>query len=92
MGGIVIIVNGEIEGVPHTWRWGGHASDVANFIKLSEISAIASGKTGDSHNGTITIDAEERKIIIDSDYFTLSKEVIRFWRCIGFDVLGRLTE
>ena len=82
MGGIVIKVK-----TPHgERRWGGHAEDVMNFFKLKDVSA--SGK--DEHNGTITFDPEEGTIIFDSDYFTPSKEVVRFWKCLGFDVLGRL--
>lgn len=86
MGGIVIEVK-----TPHGLRrWGGHAEDVMNFFNLKDISALV-GK-GDSHNGTITIDPARRMIILDTDYFTPSKETIRFWKCLGFDILGRLKE
>lgn len=82
MGGIVMIVK-----TPHGERlWGGHAQDVMNFFKLKDIMAV---KKGDRHNGTITFDPEEKMIIFDSDYFTPSKDVVRFWKCLGFDVLGR---
>lgn len=86
MGGIVLVVKSPFG----TRLWGGHAQDVMNFFKLKDISAIVPPVGGDDHNGTITFDVEGKKIIIDSDYFTPSKEVIRFWRCLGFDVLGRL--
>lgn len=88
MGGIVIIVNSSFG----THRWGGHAEDVMNFFKKKDVAPLASGQQGDMHNGTITFDVEEKKIIIDSDYFTPDQEVIRFWRVLGFDVLGRLRD
>jgi hypothetical protein len=83
VGGIVIIVK-----TPHgERRWGGHSMEVMKFFKLTGINAV---EKGDSHDGTIIFDSEERKIIIDTDYGKISKEVVRFWRCLGFDVLGRL--
>jgi len=83
MGGIVLVVKSHFG----TRLWGGHAQDVVDFFKLKEISALSPPTQGDRHNGTIIFDVEEKKIIINSDYFTPSKEVIRFWRCLGFDVL-----
>lgn len=89
MGGIVIIIKDPmISGGER--RWSGHASNVANFFKLKDISAVAAPKKGDSHNGTITFDVDRKIIIVDSDYFKLSKEDVRFWRLLGFDVLARL--
>ena len=86
MGGIVITVKTE-----HGPRlWGGHAQDVSSFFKKKGISAIVPPIGGDSHNGTVTIDPERKTIIFDTDYFKLDKETVRFWNCLGFDVLGRL--
>ena len=85
MGGIVIrmiTIHGKLR------EWTGHAKDVSNFFSRKNIGAIIAPAEGDSHNGTITIDAERRTIILDTDYFTPSRETIRFWNCLGFDVLG----
>jgi len=86
MGGIVLIVKSPF-GIR---RWCGHAQDVSNFFRKKDITPLADDQKGDMHNGTITFDIERQEIIIDSDYFTPSKEVIRFWRCLGFDILGKL--
>jgi len=86
MGGIVIKVK-TIHGLR---EWTGHAQDVSNFFNRKDISAIVAPAEGDSHNGTITIDPESRSIILDTDYFTPSRETIRFWNCLGFDVLDKL--
>lgn len=86
MGGIVITVK-----TSHGKReWSGHAEDVSNFFNRKNIGAVVAPAEGDSHNGTITIDAERQTIILDTDYFTPSKETIRFWNCLGFEVLGKL--
>ncbi len=87
MGGILITVK-----TPNGLReWRGHAQNVATFFTKKDISAVlvASSKV-DRHNGTITIDPEKRTIIFDTDYFKLDVETVRFWKCLGFDVLGRL--
>lgn len=86
MGGIIVTV--KTEHGPR--RWGGHAEDIMNFFKKKDISALGSDQKGDSHNGTVIIDPEKRTIIFDTDYFRLDKETVRFWNCLGFDVLGRL--
>lgn len=86
MGGIVITV----KTVHGKREWSGHAEDVSNFFNRKDISAVVAPAEGDMHNGTITFDPERRTIILDTDYFTPSKETIRFWNCLGFDVLGKL--
>jgi len=83
MGGIVLVVKSPFG----TRLWGGHALNVAEFFSLKGIPALTPPTQGDRHNGTITFDVEGKKIIIDSDYFTPSKEVIRFWRSLGFIIL-----
>ena len=88
MGGIVLVVKSHLG----THRWGGHAQDVADFFRKKDVTPLTDDQKGDMHNGTITFDVEGRTIIIDSDYFTPSREVVRFWRCLGFDVLGRLKD
>lgn len=88
MGGIVIITESRFG----THRWGGHAEDVMNFFKKKGVAPLASDQEGDMHNGTITFDVKEKRIIFDSDYFTPDQEVIRFWRILGFDVLKRLQD
>lgn len=84
MGGIVINVK-----TPHgVRRWGGHALDVMHFFKLKDLDAKVG--TWDEHNGSITFDPQTKTIILDTDYFTPSKEVVRFWKCLGFDVYEKL--
>ena len=97
MGGIVVVVkNPDIHGSRY---WGGHALDVMHFFKKNGLSAYSPNPGEvvdgiptkmDSHNGVVTIDADRRTIIFDTDYFKLDQDTIRFWNLLGFEVLGRL--
>ena len=87
MGGIVITVKTSEYGPRY---WSGHAEDVMNFFKKKNLSSFSPPMKGDDHNGNIIIDAERRTIIFDTDYFKLDQDTIRFWKLLGFDVLGRL--
>ncbi len=98
MGGIVVIVKNS-PGIHGSRYWGGHAEDVMDFFKKKGLSAYSPKAGGvvdgvptkmDTHNGTVTIDVEGRKIIFDTGYFKLDLDTIRFWNMLGFTVLGVL--
>lgn len=80
MGGIVI----EILGFKETGRWSGHSSSVAKFLQMEDIDMVSKG---DDHDGTIIFDPMLRRITINSDYFKMPYEALKFWRNIGFDVV-----
>jgi len=69
-------------------QWGGQAMDVAHFFNLQGITENPFG-TGDNRKGTITI--EDRKIIIDTNYYavSLADPAVKFWESLGFEVLVR---
>jgi hypothetical protein len=91
MGGLVI----RIKDFEETIEWNAHSAVVAEFINLgSHDSPIKMTRLGggDNHDGDITFDPDQRQIIINTDYFWLSKRAIKFWRAIGFDIVLKNTE
>jgi len=86
MGGLVI----KIKDFDETIEWNAHSLVVANFFRLGNddkpIEMVHENK-GDRHDGEIVIDPKERQIIFDTEYFSLPKRAIKFWRAIGFDVV-----
>lgn len=84
MGGIVIVVKGD-----KPLRIGGHALDVSKFMSMKGLKVV---EIGDDYNGTITFDVDRKTIVMDTEYFKLSKKGLAFWKALGFRVLREVEE
>lgn len=85
--GRILIVMKTAHGVR---EWTGPAEDVASFFSRDNIGATISAGAKDREEGTITVDAEKGTIVLDTDSFVPSRETVRFWNCLGFEVLEKL--
>jgi hypothetical protein len=86
MGGLVI----KIKDFDETIEWNAHSLTVANFLRLGTnddpIDMVRENQ-GDRHDGEIIFCPKEKQIIVDTDYFSMPKRALKFWRAIGFDIV-----
>ena len=90
MGGIVI----KIEGFQETIEWNAHSATVADFLRLGTLDQLIKmvrENKGDRADGKIIFDPAKKQIIIDTDYFSMPKRAIKFWRALGFDIVLKST-